>query len=133
MKTFACTFCGKCCSNLGPDRMILLRNADIQEVALGLDLSVEEVEREYCEINDAVSAIAGLDVRQLKSVEGNCVFLASDNKCSVHAFKPFQCRHGPENFLRRAMIEDYECMRGIDVEDTADQSEIFFRDLLSGG
>src|SRR2546423_14327117 len=100
MKAFECNMCGACCSNLGNDQVVLLLHDDIAAMARSLEISEGDVMSRYCEVNEELSERASRRILQLTSIGGRCVFLRPDNKCGIHAFKPFQCQHGPDRLLQ---------------------------------
>jgi Fe-S-cluster containining protein len=112
--------------------MILLLGSDIRAIADALSVTEREARATYCEVNAQLSDAAGTQVMQLQANAGRCVFLTASNLCGIHDRKPFQCRHGPERMLHKAMSDDYECMRDVDVDERADVTEYFFVTLLSG-
>lgn len=130
---FICTQCGECCSNLGSDRLVLLLREDRVRISQSLDMATEKFEIEFCDRNEELSVLVGHSVYQLKSTDGHCVLLGSGNQCTVHPVKPFQCKYGPENFLRSSMATDYECMRDVDQVDMPEIEEYFFDTLVNGG
>ena len=89
---FICTQCGKCCSNLGSDRLVLLLREDRIRISAALDMTIEQFEVNFCDQNEELGVLAEHSVYQLKSAEGRCVFLDSENRCTVHPIKPFQCK-----------------------------------------
>jgi len=130
MKIFECNMCGACCSNLGRDQVVLLLGTDIAAMGRGLNLTATKVLAGYCEVNHELSGRAGRAIVQLKSNQGRCVFLDAANRCAIHAFKPFQCRYGPDRFLPKAMGTDYECMKDVELPADQDVTESFFNALM---
>ncbi len=122
--------CGACCTNLGPDQSVLLQKEDIEAIARVEKSTFEHTVAQYCEINHNLSTRAGTIILQLKNFDGRCVFLGNNNKCSIHNYKPTQCRIGPERFLPGAMSKDYECMVGVEILENDDQTEQFFSKLM---
>lgn len=77
-----CATCGNCCREALPT----LSPTDIQRLATGLKLTEEQVHQRYLHPGDEPG-----------SIEFNakpCPFL-SENKCSVHEFRPDVCRSYP--------------------------------------
>jgi Fe-S-cluster containining protein len=132
MRTFECTMCGLCCSNLGEDQMVLVLQGDIHSIAEAEGLQADEVIARYCESNQMLSRRAGRPITQLRSSAGRCVFLREDNRCAIHSYKPLQCRIGPDRLLPNAMGEDYDCMKGVVVSEEDDLTEYFFSKILEG-
>lgn len=133
MAGFVCTQCGLCCSNLGADRMVVLLREDISRMAKSLAMEVQAFTERYCERSDLLTEAAGVDVYRLKYEDSKCIFLDENNLCSIHAVKPFQCRHGPERFLTRSMTRDYDCMKDVDLVDGEDLTEYLLLRLIDGG
>lgn len=132
MNTFACTRCGVCCSNLGATQMVLLLRRDIAAIARALGQSDEDVATRFCEINAELTMEAGIEVLQMRSQGGRCVFLTDDLLCGIHQAKPFQCANGPDQMLQNAMSADYACMKGVKVDPAKDKTVQFFDALLKG-
>lgn len=121
--------CGACCTNLGLDQMILVLKENIERIAKYKAVEVDEAREAYCEVATSMSNRAGRELTQLRAVEGRCIFLDADLRCSIHPHKPLQCRIGPDRFLPDAMRVDYDCMRDVIVEGS-DLTEYFFARLL---
>ena len=88
---FHCTQCGKCCINRED---ILLNPKDLFNLAKGLNISVTDVIKQYCEVylgqDSRIPIVRLLPKGQIK----RCPFL-KDKKCSVHKFKPTVCATFP--------------------------------------
>ncbi len=88
---FHCTQCGKCCINRED---ILLNPKDLFNLAKGLNISVTDVIKQYCEVylgqDSRIPIVRLLPKGQIK----RCPFL-KDKKCSVHNFKPTVCATFP--------------------------------------
>ena len=86
-----CTQCGKCCINRED---ILLNPKDLFNLAKGLNISVTDVIKQYCEVylgqDSRIPIVRLLPKGQIK----RCPFL-KDKKCSVHKFKPTVCATFP--------------------------------------
>lgn len=122
--------CGACCTNFGQNQSVLLLKDDISAIAHKEKATIERIAEKYCEINHDLSVRAGITILQLKSSRGTCIFLDEHKKCSIHAYKPTQCRIGPDRFLPDAMSEVYECMVGVVTSRDDDLTEIFFSRLM---
>ncbi|RCK21875.1 hypothetical protein TH8_17200 [Thalassospira profundimaris] len=130
MSSFACSQCGKCCSNLGGERIVILLPDDIKALMNDLDISKEKFFQDFARLNISVSEEVGHDVYELRHVEGICVFLGRENRCLVHDFKPFQCRYGPNMFMATEFEKIYECMQGVEIIDTSEVDGYFFKVLV---
>ena len=130
MADFSCTQCGKCCSNLGADRKVLLLDEDISRISRMLEMEESAFIENFAVLSRDFSEAAGRDVYELRHRDGVCLFLNENTLCTIHAFKPYQCKHGPESFLPGSMTRDYECMRAVDVIDTPEIEDYFFRKLI---
>lgn len=131
--TFQCSKCGICCSNLDRGFVVIALKEDRESIAHNLNRPLSQIENDFFEINHEFSEISGSRVYQTRSTEGRCVFLSSDLSCSIHAYKPFQCRHGPERLFTATMAESYECMIGFENQTDHDIEREFFEKLFSGG
>ena len=132
MKKFKCNQCGACCSNLDENQVVLLLRKDIESLSKSMKILMTEFTSDFCELNHDLSKMCDLEIYQLNSLDGKCVFLMSNNLCGVHDYKPFQCKNGPERFLKQSMTRDYECMRDLEPIDNNDLTEYFFLKLQSG-
>ena len=84
---FSCTSCGKCCHARGQTIYVYVNQAEREELATFLNLSLEQFETQHTEINKDGDFVLQFD--------GNrCRFL-KNNQCEVHAVKPTQCRTWP--------------------------------------
>jgi len=85
--TFECTGCGDCCT--GAPGFVWVTNAEIQEMAGVVGLSVERFEQRYVRkvgVRKSLIELAG----------GDCVFFnAGTRRCEVYSARPRQCRTWP--------------------------------------
>ena len=81
---FQCQQCGDCCAGRGG---IFVRPHEVAEMAAFLEMDEPEFRRRYLESSSLGTRLA------IKN--GVCVFLMDDNRCRVHAVKPFICRQWP--------------------------------------
>lgn len=96
MNSFTCQACGGCCSG---DGSVFLYPEDLTDLAENFKMSLQDfvdkytdfVILEYCEEEGSYSYLPYII---LKKENNTCLFLDS-KKCSIHAFKPFQCRNTP--------------------------------------
>lgn len=79
-----CTLCGQCCRELRPT----LSDTDKHRLAQGLGVPVEQLRRQFLEYTHE----DGESQWQIKSIP--CMFF-KDNKCTVYAFRPQDCRDYP--------------------------------------
>lgn len=120
MKAFHCTQCGECCRNFSDERMVLLFPGELAMLAEGVGCA-ENVLTETRTVPVEAFAAMGIAARRLRHVDGRCTFLTDDGLCGIHAFKPLQCRNGPDRFMTRWMTS-YACMEGIDSSDATRES-----------
>lgn len=109
--------------------MLVLRS-DLRRLAGFIGLDVEQTRDRYLERNRPFSEALGRPVLSLRADAGRCVFLTADNRCSVHAAKPRQCREGPDAFMAASMT-DYPCMQDRPIADTRGTDREFFVTLLT--
>jgi len=94
-----CTACGNCCIVIRP----LVSNKDIKRITRYLNLSEDEFEKEYTEIDNEGD-------RLFKNLP--CRFLLN-KRCSIYPYRPFECRSYPhlhkKDFTYRlfGVIENY--------------------------
>lgn len=86
---FSCTRCNLCCRF--DSGYVWLSRRDLADLAVGLDLTVDEVVSRYCRVVD----IAGFRQVSLREQENmDCTFWR-DGACSVYRSRPLQCRSFP--------------------------------------
>lgn len=127
---FRCTRCGDCCRNLGTEQTVLVLPSDLRRLARFLGLDPVQTEARYLERNAFFSDALERPVRSLRAVDGRCIFLAADNRCTVHPAKPRQCRDGPDAFMTASMT-GYHCMQDRPLADTRAGDRDFFTALLT--
>lgn len=110
--------------------MVLVLVEDIRQIAEAEGRSDDDVVAQYCDKSHALTERAGRPITQLRAIAGRCVFLGGDAKCSIHDYKPLQCRLGPDRFLSKAMHDDYECMKHVETLPGDDLTEHFFIKLM---
>lgn len=96
MNSFICKMCGKCCKGEGS---AFLYPDDIRRMALSMKLSLQQVVDRYTdfimlEMNETGGAYFYIPYLVIKKTKKTCVFL-NDDVCSIHDFKPEQCRETP--------------------------------------
>ena len=99
--SFRCTGCGNCCR----ETVVLLTDADVSRIAAGTGRAPREFVRFFGP--DAVEMGSrhplwvrfdhGRAVMALKWQGGHCMFLESDNRCSIYDHRPVTCREHPFN------------------------------------
>lgn len=104
--------------------------SDLRRLARFLGLDVEQTRRRYIESNQPFSEALGRPILSLRAEDGRCTFLTADNRCSVHAAKPRQCREGPDAFMAASMTA-YPCMQDRPIADTRGTDREFFVTLLT--
>lgn len=90
---FECQRCGSCCS-CGPAGGIPLYIADVQRLALHLQLSIEDFLSKYCRLTYVVEKGIRIPILGLGVNHDKCPFLQQES-CSVHQFKPYLCQAAP--------------------------------------
>lgn len=91
---FECTMCGNCCT--GPEGYVLLTDAERDQLAARMNLSVEEFVARYTK-----QAPRGLSLSEVLTPYGlDCVFLdrtmiPGKAVCGVYEDRPSQCRTWP--------------------------------------
>ncbi len=96
MTDFRCLKCGKCCTG---DGLAFLYPDDVQKMAKGLELSIQQTVDDYCdyvlmEVEEEDNVFSFVPYLVLKKEKNHCIFL-KNGVCSIHTFKPFQCRNTP--------------------------------------
>ena len=117
---FACTQCGNCCRNHGDYAFVYLAEADVRAIAEHLGLARGEFLERHCERSDGWIT--------LRMDAPACPFLDSQQRCSIYAVRPMQCRTWPfwtEN-LERAVWEGpvRSCCPGIGQGELVPATEI---------
>lgn len=98
---FRCTGCGNCCR----ETVVLLTDADVVRIAEGTGKAPREFVRFFgpdtVEMGSRhplwVRFDGGRAVMALKWQGGHCIFLDSDNRCSIYDHRPVTCREHPFN------------------------------------
>ena len=80
---FECTGCGKCCT--GSPGYVWVDEEEIEKIAEFLELSVDIFSSRYIRKVNGRFAL----IEMAKNFD--CVFL-KDNRCSIYAARPLQCR-----------------------------------------
>lgn len=83
---FECTQCGDCCT--GEPGYVWVNDKEIKEIAKFLGTSETEV-REYYGRKD----YKGITLRE--KANGDCIFFARGQGCTIYAVRPTQCRTWP--------------------------------------
>lgn len=84
---FGCTGCGDCCT--GAPGYVWVTKAEIETLAAGLGVEVEEFERRYVRT-------VGIRKSLVELAGGDCVFFdPKSRKCGVYESRPRQCRTWP--------------------------------------
>ena len=98
---FNCKRCGKCCSGRTD---IILNPYDVYNIAKGLEITPEEVIKQYCNVHCGSNSCLPI-VTLKEDKRGLCPFLkffANEGKfgCSVNNFKPGACIMHPIGIVR---------------------------------
>lgn len=107
-----CQGCWDCCMGMGDS--ILLDPLDVHRIRIGTGLSVPKLLEEYL----GLTVVDGIVLPHLK-LEGtgeSCKFLNSENRCSIHDFRPGICRLFPlgriyENHSVQYFLQTRECKK----------------------
>jgi hypothetical protein len=70
---------------------VFLSDADLRRLAVGLDISVDEVAETYCRRVD-LGVVSRLSLREQSN--NDCIFWVG-GECSVYGHRPLQCRSYP--------------------------------------
>jgi Fe-S-cluster containining protein len=84
-RQFDCQQCANCCREMSVD----VSRAEIEAVALSLNMSADDVQHRYTEVDPGNSS-----QRVLRSEKGACVFL-DQNLCTIYDARPKACREFP--------------------------------------
>ncbi len=85
---FECTGCGECCSG-GPDYYVFLTEREAEAIRRHLGLTAAWFKRRYLRRTPEGDRVIN------NQGGGRCVFLTRDNRCTVYAVRPLQCRTYP--------------------------------------
>ena len=116
-KTFECTQCGECCTGFHANFGALVFGFEVPKLARHLALAPEVFLARYCVPVKFQIDGKKYDLYRLRYKHGECTFLSSDKRCSIHPHKPEQCKRGPYGFFwqRPRRSDLYECMRNVVV------------------
>lgn len=90
---FRCTQCGEWCRNRAPQDRILLSTADLYRAANELEMEIQDVIAQYCEMVPGKESMLPLVVVKQR-LDGSCIFLKK-GKCTIHNNKPLICAMYP--------------------------------------
>lgn len=90
---FRCTQCGEWCRNKAPKDRILLSTVDLYRAANALDVEIQEVIAQSCEMVPGGESMIPLMVMKQR-LDGSCIFLKK-GKCTIHENKPLVCAMYP--------------------------------------
>lgn len=102
---FKCKKCGSCCKNLKPESIFIFPK-DVVSLADNLMMSPNDFIDQYCTMNTVKVDGASIELCYLKTEYEDCPFLKK-NICSIHSFKPTQCKLTPYNFFSYYRIWSY--------------------------
>ncbi|MFX1313107.1 MAG: YkgJ family cysteine cluster protein [Promethearchaeota archaeon] len=107
---FSCQMCGSCCRGLNEGEVYLYKD-DILRLANYLNLNdkdgLREFTKKYLKVIEVSFYWKEPNIQRGKTYkfktlgfkfigeDEHCEFLDNDNKCSVHKYRPFQCRCFP--------------------------------------
>ena len=131
-----CTGCDAiCCKNISSERRVIVFPEDVLLISNNLKIKAYDFLQRFC-YNDKEKLSNGdsIDVYYLNATESKeCIFL-KNNLCSIHEYKPFQCRKTPFNFLWSGE-RLYSCMDTISVPinfSTVESDKKLFESLSNG-
>ena len=90
---FRCTQCGEWCRNKAPQDRILLSTVDLYRIANVLEMEIQDVIAQYCEVMPGRDSMLPLMVMKQR-LDGSCIFLKK-GKCTVQSGKPLVCAMYP--------------------------------------
>lgn len=124
---FKCTLCGRCCKD--PQTFVNLTYLDILRIKKGLNLSEKELLgyigfytfnkeniKVYIEhmVYSPVMTERGLAfIGVLRDEQSRCIFLDSDNLCTIYSFRPRICTSFPFTLKQKEKKEDLENKTGV--------------------
>ena len=105
-----CNGCSTCCQGMG--NSIILDPLDIHRLLINLNITFEELLVDKIELN----VVDGMIIPNLKMMGSSekCMFLSSEGRCGIHAFRPGMCRLFPlgryyENHNFKYFLQVHEC------------------------
>jgi len=105
-----CNGCSTCCQGMG--NSIILDPLDIHRLLINLNITFEELLVDKIELN----VVDGMIIPNLKMMGSSekCLFLSSEGRCGIHAFRPGMCRLFPlgryyENHDFKYFLQVHEC------------------------
>ena len=95
---FKCRQCGSCCKR--ENGVIVIYPEDAKRIADYLSYPVQSFLDRYCEkVRLYIDKNTSLTIYQLDTTNG-CVFLTTENLCSIHTVKPLQCKLSPVSYFQ---------------------------------
>lgn len=93
---FRCLSCGECCKTNG---RVYLYLRDISGISKRLNLSINSFINDYCEFRIEkfifTDKVVEYEVLSLLKNSHSCCIFIENNLCSIHSFKPLQCKIAP--------------------------------------
>ena len=105
MRRFVCACCGNCCRW---DGVVYAKEEEFPAIAEYLGITVEELIDKYTRLSDDRKGL----VYCCKS-DNSCIFLDSNNLCSINPVKPKQCSTFPYDWK---VSSEYMEIRGFSNE-----------------
>jgi Fe-S-cluster containining protein len=84
---FACTRCGRCCTNRGDERWVWVEADEVRSIAAWLGLEEAAFRGRWCQETEEGTSLA--------SAGDACAFLTEERLCAIHSVRPRQCRTWP--------------------------------------
>lgn len=123
---FRCTGCGNCCKEpllplTDEDLMRLVSHTGSDPMQLVRFVTKDEIDMDH-EPEGFASLRQGMRVMVLKHVQGRCMYLGADDRCSVYTERPLGCRVFPLDptfsrsgkLVRLQLIQATECLYELD-------------------
>jgi len=114
-----CDNCGKYCCGNKSEKFIsssIITKTDFEEIKKGTNFSVTHIDQ-ICDLKKTPKTNS--PIYTLKRENGSCLFF-KDNKCSIHSFRPFDCRLFPLDihfFKDRYFLIKYQCSYNINIKE----------------
>lgn len=103
---FHCNKCGNCCRNLQPFSIVIFPS-DVSSISEHLNVSNKIFLQKFCTSKNICIESQNIRIFYMNILSnGNCPFL-NNNTCSIHEYKPIQCKRTPFNFFFYKELWEY--------------------------
>ncbi len=126
-----CAKCGKCCISINL-RGVIIFPSDVKRISDGLNISAIDFINTYC-VKGYI--YKNIEVYFIKNTSVRCMFLNEKNLCSIHEFKPVQCKKAPISFFSKNEIwGNMPCLKNIrlDPEKSKESDYLLVQELIDG-